>query len=109
VLRDRSKRKIPPRGHVAIGQLLQGNAPGVLFRKGAVRAPFARVYRFKPRRMQTGYYVVAVLLRAEMNAKRTKVFVSRPFRATAPKKAKPKRVKPKRAKAKRAKAKPKRK
>jgi hypothetical protein len=108
VLRVRSKRKIPPRGHLAIAQLLRGNAPGLLFRKGAVRAPFARVYRFKPRRMQSGYYVVAVLLQAEMNATRTKVFVSRPFRATAPKKAKPKRAKPKRPKAK-AKAKPKRK
>ena len=109
VLRVQSRRKIPARGHVAIGQLLRGNKPGLLFRKGAVRAPFARVYRFKPRRMQSGYYVVAVLLRAEMNAKRTKVLVSRPFRVTTPKKAKPKRAKPKRAKAKRAKAKPKRK
>jgi hypothetical protein len=109
VLRVQTRRKIPARGHVAIGQLLRGNKAGLLFRKGAVRAPFARVYRFKPRRMQAGYYVIAVLLQAEMNATRTKVLVSRPFRVTTPKKAKPKRAKPKRAKAKRAKAKPKRK
>jgi hypothetical protein len=94
VLRVRSNRRIPARGHLAIGQLLRGKAPGVLFRRGVVRAPFARVFRFKPRTMKTGYYTLAVLLQAETNATRTKVFVSRPFRVTAPKKAKPKKAKP---------------
>ena len=95
VLRVRSRRKIPARGQLAIGQLLRGKKVGLLSRKGAVRAPFARVYRFQPRRMQSGYYVVAVLLQAEMNATRTKVFVSRPFRVKTPKAtAKPKKAKP---------------
>jgi hypothetical protein len=98
VLRVRSKRRIPARGHMAIGQLLRGKAPGVLFRRGVVRAPFARVFRFQPRRMQAGYYVLAVLLQAEMNTTRTKVLVSRPFRVTTPKPAKPKKAKPKRKK-----------
>jgi hypothetical protein len=89
VLRVRSRRRIPAKGLRAIGQLLQGNAPGLLFKKGKVRAPFARVFRFQPRRMKPGYYVLATLLQAEMNPTRTKVFASRPFRITTPAKAKP--------------------
>jgi hypothetical protein len=97
VLRVRSKRRIPARGLRAIEQLLKGNAPGILFKKGIVRAPFAQVFRFRPRRMKPGYYVLATLLQAEMNPTRSKTFVSRPFRVTAPAKAKPTRkTKPKR-------------
>jgi hypothetical protein len=99
VLRVRSKRRIPAKGLRAIGQLLKGNAPGILFKKGIVAAPFARVFRFQPRRMKPGYYVLATLLQAEMNTARTKVFVSRPFRVTGPPKPKPARkAKPKRKK-----------
>ena len=97
VLRVRSKRRIPARGLRAIGQLLKGNAPGILFKKGIVRAPFAQVFRFRPRRMKPGYYVLATLLQAEMNATRTKLYVGRPFRIAAPPKAKPNRkAKPRR-------------
>jgi hypothetical protein len=88
VLRVRTKKRIPPKGLRAIGTLLKGNAPGILFKKGSVRAGFARVFRFQPRRMKPGYYILATLLQAEMNTARNKVFVSRPFRITAP--AKPK-------------------
>lgn len=91
VLRVRSKRRIPAKGLRAIEQLLKGNAPGILFRKGMVSAPFARVFRFQPRRMKPGYYVLATLLQAEMKTSRTKVFVSRPFRIAPPAKAKPAR------------------
>jgi hypothetical protein len=99
VLRVRSKRRIPAKGLRAIEQLLKGKAPGILFKKGAVGAPFARVFRFQPRRMKPGYYVLATLLQAEMNTARTKVFVSRPFRFTAPAKTKPARkAKPRRTK-----------
>jgi hypothetical protein len=94
VLRVRSKRRIPAKGLRAIEQLLKGNAPGILFKKGIVRAPFAQVFRFRPWRMKPGYYVLATLLQAEMNPTRTKTFVSAPFRVkgAAPKqKAKPKR------------------
>jgi hypothetical protein len=99
VLRVQKKRRIPAQGLRAIGQLLKGRAPGILFKRGSVGAPFARVFRFQPRRMQPGYYVLATLLQAEMNTTRTKVFASRPFRVTTPQKAKPKRkTKPKRKK-----------
>jgi hypothetical protein len=91
VFRVRGKRRIPAQGRRAIGQLLQGRAPGILFRKGTVRAPFARVIRFQPRRMKPGHYVLATLLQAEMNPKRTTVFVSRPFRAGTAQKAKRKK------------------
>jgi hypothetical protein len=91
VLRVRSKRRIPAKGLRAIGQLLKGNAPGILFRKGTVGAPFARVIRFQPRRMKPGYYVLATLLQAEMNTSRTAVFASRPFRIAPQPKTKPKR------------------
>jgi hypothetical protein len=97
LLRVRSKRRIPPQGLRAIGQLLKGNAPGILFKRGIVRAPFARVVRFQPRRMKPGYYVLATLLQAEMKPTRTKVYASRPFRVAKPAVAKPKRkAKPKR-------------
>jgi hypothetical protein len=96
VLRVRSKRRIPAQGLRAIGQLLKGRAPGILFKQGGVRAPFARVIRFRPWRMKTGYYVLATLLQAEMNTARTKVFASRPFRITAPKTKPPPKAKPKR-------------
>ena len=100
VLRVRSKRRIPAHGLRAIGQLLKGRAPGILFKKGVVRAPFARVIRFQPKRMKPGYYVLATLLQAEMNPTRTKVYASRPFRVAEPKVAKPKpkrKAKPKRS------------
>jgi hypothetical protein len=90
VLRVRTKRRIPAKGLRALEQLLKGNAPGILFKKGIVAAPFGRVFRFQPRRMKPGYYVLATLLQAEMNTARTKVFVSRPFRITTPPKPKAK-------------------
>jgi hypothetical protein len=89
VLRVRNKRPVPARGKRAIGQLLQGRTPGILFRRGIVRAPFGRVFRLGPRRMKPGYYVIATLLQAEMNPRRASLFVSRPFRV-APAKAQPK-------------------
>jgi hypothetical protein len=95
VVRVRSKRRIPARGLRALGQLLRGRKPGVLFKRGKVAAPFARVFRFPPRRMQSGYYVLATLLQAEMNTSRTKVFASRPFRVTTPKAKPPRKLKPK--------------
>ena len=98
VLRVRSGRRIPPKGLRAIGQLLKGRAPGILFKRGAVSAPFARVLRFQPRRMQPGYYVLATLLQAEMNPARTKVFASRPFKVTTPKAKPPRKAKSKRKK-----------
>jgi hypothetical protein len=91
VLRVRTKKRIPPKGLRAIGTLLKGNAPGILFKKGSVRAGFARVFRFQPRRMKPGYYILATLLQAEMNTARSKVFVSRPFRITAPVEPRPAR------------------
>ena len=96
LLRVRSARRIPPKGLRAIGQLLKGRAPGILFKRGAVSAPFARVLRFQPRRMQSGYYVLATLLQAEMNPTRTKVFASRPFKVTTPKPKPPPKAKSKR-------------
>jgi hypothetical protein len=98
VLRVRSKRRIPPQGLRAIGQLLKGRAPGILFKRGKVGAPFARVIRFQPRRMKPGYYVLTTLLQAEMNTTRAKVFVSRPFRVTTQKPKPKRRAKPKRKK-----------
>jgi hypothetical protein len=94
VLRVRNKRPVPARGKRAIAQLLQGRSPGILFKRGIVRAPFGRVFRLGPRRVKPGYYVIATLLQAEMNPRRTNLFVSRPFRvAPAKVQAKPKRKK----------------
>ena len=57
--------------------------------RGKVRAHLGTFIRFKRKRLQPGYYVFAIRLRAEMNQTRTTALVGRPFAVGTPP-AKPK-------------------
>ncbi len=65
-----------------------GRPRALLASAGRVRGNTTRVVRFPARRLPAGSYVFAIRLRAAMNAQRTTVLVSKPFRVAAPRRKK---------------------
>jgi hypothetical protein len=55
-------------------------AGGVLRARGTAKAYWTTGVKFRSRTLKAGWYVYGVRVAAEMNAKRTATFVSRPFR-----------------------------
>jgi hypothetical protein len=53
---------------------------GVLRAAGTAKAYWTPRVKFRSRTLAPGWYVYGVRLAAEMNAKRTTTFISRPFR-----------------------------
>ena len=56
--------------------------------RGKVRAHLGTFIRFKRKRLQPGYYIFAIRLRAEMNPTRTTALVGKPFAVGTPAKSK---------------------
>ncbi len=72
--------RAPATARTLARSLASHRAPGALATAtGRVRAGWQPRVTFKGRRLPPGRYVYAVRLRASMNARRTKVLVSRPF------------------------------
>ena len=71
--------------------LASASAPSaVLSTSGLIEAKHAPFVRFPGKTLPVGSYVYGISMSAAMNSKRTKVFVSKPFRVGTPAAAKPK-------------------
>ena len=73
-------------GKAAIRRALavSGAAKPVLTAKGNIKANSTRLVRFPARRLQPGSYVYGIKISAAMNAQRSNVFVSKPFKVGKP-------------------------
>jgi hypothetical protein len=76
IFRVKSPARVDRKG---IGRAL-ARTGGVLRARGSAKAYWTPQVKFRSRVLARGWYVYGVRLAAEMNAKRTSTFVSRPFR-----------------------------